>query len=435
MINSIIFYFVPTCINAFTVLTILSMLLKEKFNFKDKKTYIGIFLLILLIVLNIIYVTGFIRIVVTLIILTIMTWYIFRKNIFDCFTATCVDEFIMIAAEIICMLLFSIFKINLILFSVNSFISNCTVNLSVSLCALLLFKINFVRTTCEKVLNYLSKTDIIKKIIVLLIFFITLNILLMFIYSTNINGYVILINLIFVIIYSVIIYFLLNEKNKNIEFKQQNEILISNLFEYEKMLDYQRVNNHENKNQLLVIKDMIRKTNKKALEYIDTIIDEKRKDDEGLYTYAKIIPAGGLQGLIYQKMLEMKEKHINIELNVDKEVRKVNLDHISNRTKYDLYRAVGIIIDNAIDETLKLKEKSIMIIMYKEDNNIVIEVSNRCKDIPDLSKIDEKGYTTKSTGHGYGLSLLKSIANNDCISNIRSINKDIFTQIIKVKIN
>jgi len=200
------------------------------------------------------------------------------------------------------------------------------------------------------------------------------------------------------------------------------------------MLDYQRVNNHENKNQLLVIRSMISKNNKKALEYLDEIITEKRKDDEGLYTYAKIIPEGGLQGLVYQKMLKMKENNITVNLNVDKKIRKVNFDNLSSKTNYDLCRIVGVILDNAIEEVVKLKEKEIVISMYKDEISFVIEVSNKCKTIPDLSKLDEKGYTTKTKGHGYGLSLLKEIIeNNKQFINERSLNKDIFTQIIKIK--
>ena len=72
----------------------------------------------------------------------------------------------------------------------------------------------------------------------------------------------------FIILYSIIMFIFLFEKNKNIIYIKENKILIDNLNEYEKMLDYQRVNNHENKNQLLVIKSMIEKKDKKLLELV-----------------------------------------------------------------------------------------------------------------------------------------------------------------------
>lgn len=433
MIGSIIFYFVPSLISLIGILYISNKFLNIDINLFKIRTIAAIIGFIILNILIYVNIDGFLRMVVNTLIIIVTIKLLYKVVLTEAVSTAVLIEVLNFISELIITIILILLQINIE--SLNTDVTTFIfINFIITFIALMEYNIPFINKFINRIMDFFFNVDGVKKYLLIFIFFVTLNVLLVSLYFWD-NKYITIINLLFIIVYSSIMYFFINEKNKNIEFKQQNDALVSSLFEYEKMLDYQRVNNHENKNQLLVIKDMIRKTNKKALEYIDTIIDEKRKDDEGLYAYAKIIPAGGLQGLIYQKMLEMKEKHINIELNVDKEVRKVNLDHISNRTKYDLYRAVGIIIDNAIDETLKLKEKSIMIIMYKEDNNIVIEVSNRCKDIPDLSKIDEKGYTTKSTGHGYGLSLLKSITNNDCISNIRSINKDIFTQIIKVKIN
>jgi len=73
--------------------------------------------------------------------------------------------------------------------------------------------------------------------------------------------------------------------------------------------------------------------------------------------------------------------------------------------------------------------------MYKEGYNFIIEVGNKCKEVPDLDKIDNKGYTTKEKGHGYGLSLVKDICSkSENISNERKIIGDIFIQIIKIKL-
>lgn len=432
MIEEILLIF----INIAAAIIVLHFIRDRKINFKDLNLYAAFFLMSGFLLVNYIYTNSFMRLFISTTIVFVGNYIIFRDEIRETLISTLMNQLIVVISEVAYLLIYIILVHPLGGEElINSVFGSLILNIVVSIIMVVISVLQITKNIYSKLLSTINKIKVSTLLIFALVLIFPINILVFMVYLGSSIFTVLITIILFLILYSIILYFAINEKNKNIEFKQQNDALVSSLFEYEKMLDYQRVNNHENKNQLLVIKDMIRKTNKKALEYIDTIIDEKRKDDEGLYAYAKIIPAGGLQGLIYQKMLEMKEKHINIELNVDKEVRKVNLDNISNRTKYDLYRAVGIIIDNAIDETLKLKEKSIMIIMYKEDNNIVIEVSNRCKDIPDLSKIDEKGYTTKSTGHGYGLSLLKSIANNNCISNIRSINKDIFTQIIKVKIN
>ena len=239
----------------------------------------------------------------------------------------------------------------------------------------------------------------------------------------------------FLFIYCIIFFFFLFERNANVKYKQEREMLINNLNQYEKMLDYQRVNNHENKNQLLVIKSMIEKKDEKTLDYINEIIKDKREDNEILYTKAKRIPSGGLQGLIYQKMLLGQENKIRFNLNVSKDIRKIDIFEENSKLNYDICRIIGIVLDNAIEEVVKLNrsEREILISMYI-DEYFIIEVSNHFIGSIDFEKIYSKGYTTKSKGHGYGLSLLKKIVDeNENIINEKQVLDDIFTQIIKIK--
>ena len=432
MSNLIIYLF----IEFFTypvILYIHSSMLNLKIDLKKASTYFGVIFFTIINYLNFIYMDGFLRFFVSTIILMISSYIIFKDSVHKVFGAVILQQLLFFLSEFLFALIALMLDFNLENFMILShgiIISNYII----ALLGLVLYKLPFINRLCKFVIHFLNKIEGIRKYIVVLFLMVTLNILLMSIYFDSNNQFIIFINISFIIIYSIIVFQSISEKSENIKFKQQNEMLLDNLNEYEKMLDYQRVNNHENKNQLLVIRSMISKNNKKALNYLDEIITEKRKDDEGLYTYAKIIPEGGLQGLVYQKMLKMKENNININLNVDRKIRKVNFEEISSKVNYDLCRAIGIILDNAIEEVIKLKEKEILISMYKDEDYFVIEVSNKCETIPDLSKMDEKGYTTKSEGHGYGLSLLCDIISNDKnIINERRIYKDIFTQIIKIK--
>lgn len=434
MIENILNYVLPCSINMITVLYIQKSILNKKLDFKDYRLYLGMFFLIICSIFNYIFVSGFVRIITSIIIFTIIFQFVFREKIYTIFSISVFQQIILFIAELACAIIFSIFKINMLTLSSSSFVNLLILNIIISILAVVIYKIKFVTNTCDKLLTYLNKFNGIKKLVIVFIFFITMNVLLMLMYFSNDNKYIVLINSIFIVMYSVIIYMLIVEKNETIKYKEQNEALLDNLSDYEKMLDYQRVSNHENKNQLLVIRSMISKNNTKALDYLDEIITEKRNDDEGLYTYAKTIPEGGLQGLVYQKMLKMKENDIKINLNVDRKIRKFNFDNIPSKTNYDLCRIVGIILDNAIEEVIKLKDREILISMYKDKDYFIIEVSNKCDTIPDLSKLDEKGYTTKTEGHGYGLCLLKEIIeNNNLFINKRNVNKDIFTQIIKIK--
>lgn len=432
MIEQFKFYILPSAITFIGIIYIQSKIMNVKFDFKSKHSYLAMILFLILNILSYLYVDGFLRMVVNTIIIILVSYSIFKLDINNIVGAVLLEQILYFISEFLAVVLLVIIGINPESMNTNLIVF-IILNLVVSLVAIILFNIPFIKKKISNIMIYLSNITSIKKYILAFVFFITLNVFLVLLYFYD-NKCIIIINSVFIIIYTAIMYFTLNEKNENIRFKQENEELLTNLNEYEKMLDYQRVSNHENKNQLLIIRSMISKNNTKALNYLDEIITEKRKDDEGLYTYAKIIPEGGLQGLVYQKMLKMKEYDIKINLNVNRTIRKIKFDKISSKVNYDLCKAVGIILDNAIEETIKLIEKEILIVMYSENNEFIIEVSNKCETIPDLSRLDEEGYTTKTEGHGYGLCLLKNIvSNNDCITNERSLNKDIFTQIIKIK--
>ena len=62
---------------------------------------------------------------------------------------------------------------------------------------------------------------------------------------------------IMITIYTIIVISTINEFYQKNRIQSEYDILLKNLNEYENLLDLQRVSNHENKNQLLVIKGMI----------------------------------------------------------------------------------------------------------------------------------------------------------------------------------
>ena len=131
----------------------------------------------------------------------------------------------------------------------------------------------------------------------------------------------------------------------------------------------------------------------------------------------------------------MKDNLIVFNINVSRDVRKICLDNLSMNDTYNLCKIVGVLLDNAIEESLKIDDKLITISLYVDNNMLIIDISNKFKGKIDLELIDNVGFTTKGNGHGYGLTLIKKIiSQSDIFINERQINNDLFKQIIKVKI-
>ncbi len=434
MLEAIKMYFLPCLINIITVVYIISKILDEKIDYKSKKLYLIIVILTLLSIFNYYYVMKSLRFASSTIMIMVFICFIFNRSKSEIVIVTVIEQLILFVSE------FLFFLIILIIFGNIDGVFNDTMgiiisNLSISFISYVFINFNFILKRLRIVLNSICNMKDIDKYIVFFLFILSINFLLFHIYDDYNDKFSILFNAILIALYSFMLYVLLSEKNKNIIYMKENKTLISNLNEYEKMLDYQRVNNHENKNQLLVIKEMIKKKNDNVIEYIDEIVKEKREDNEDLYTKTKRIPSGGLQGLIYQKMLLGQENGIKFNLNISSKVRKISIFETNLKLNYAICRIVGIILDNAIEETIKLdkKDREIVILMYV-DEYFFIEVSNHFKGEIDLDKIYSKKYTTKGKGHGYGLALLKEIVDsNENIINDKQVINDIFTQIIKIK--
>ena len=434
MLEIIKISFLPCFINILIAIYLQSKILDKKIKLNVKNCIIFI-ALILFCILNYNFVDSFLRILTNTILLSFYSYLIFKANFYKCFIVSFLEQLLLFISELFYMIVFFAFSINLLNLSQSNFIGSLIVNLMVSFTSILIYNFKGIKLIINQLLSIFEKINNIVIYIILFIFVVTLSFFLNSNYVSSNSFNKALINTLFIILYSIIMFIFLFEKNKNIIYLKENKILLSNLNEYEKMLDYQRVNNHENKNQLLVIKSMIEKKDKKLMEYINEIIKEKREDNEIVYNKAKRIPSGGLQGLIYQKMLLMQENNIEVNLDINNQVRKIDLENMSPKMNYDICRIVGIIIDNAIEETTKFskKDREIIISMYTDDM-FIIEVSNRIKDDVDLSKIYDKGYTSKEKGHGYGLSLLKKIVDeNEKIMNEVKIVNNIFTQVIKIK--
>lgn len=435
MIDILIKNVIPCSINIIVIIYIISKLLNKSFNFNNPKNYIFVVLLIVVNVANFLYFDDLVRIVVSTIFISIANYLIFNETLNRTVVSTITEQLLMFISEII----YAVCLINLLDVNGNSLISEYYGTLIsvlfISAIAIILINVKIIKKFLLKIVNGSNKLKSSYLTASALLLILIMNILLVTVYhDVNIET-IILVNFVFIIMCACILYKNLVDGSNIVKMQVENKALLNNLEEYEKMLDYQRVANHKNKNQLLVVRSLLKENeNSDALNYVNEVLDDKKDDNDVLFGRAKKIPSGGLQGIVYQKMLVMNDKNIKPILDVSNSVKKFKFENLDTKLNYDICRIVGVFLDNSIEETEKLDEREIMLSMYEQNNDLVIEISNKFKNVPDLERLEEKGYSTKGKGHGYGLSLVNDIVNNNNqIINEKGITRNIFTQKLIIK--
>ena len=198
-----------------------------------------------------------------------------------------------------------------------------------------------------------------------------------------------------------------NAKNKQTKVKQEYDSLQKYMKLYEDLINEKSKQQHENRNQLIIIKSMLTSKNSKASKYIDQILNIE--DDTKNYNYLNKlnhIPEG-LKGLIFYKIEEMKKLGIDVYLDVPNKFDK-NSVKICEKNLSNLSRIIGVYLDNA-KEAAMIADKKYVVIQIMLEKDIEFTISNTYKEVTNIDKIDKIGFTTKGKGHGYGLPLVKDI--------------------------
>lgn len=431
IISALIYSFVF----AISMLYIASKLSDKTYNYKDYKFYIFIIIFTIFIMLNYIYTNSFVKVILIILLYSISIKFLLKEKLINSIILAVYYEIIIVISEAI----FALF-INVVLNMnaveiVNTLFGNFWANIIIDIISIIMIKIKGVKKFYKFIISTIEKINAKHIILLCLFVMIVLNVLEATLYYDFSFKYLLIFNVLIIMFCFAIILYSFNANSKYNKVSDKYNITLNSLKEYEDILDRYRINNHENKNQLLTLRNMISKKNKRAINYIDEIINNKLKDNEKLMSEVNVIPAGGLRGLIYSKLLYMNQNKIYYNLNISKKVKTVNLiNNITDSDMSEMCEIIGVYIDNAIDAVNELKKKQIFIEMFFEENTLIISISNNYKGNLELDKFDQKGYTTKGNNRGYGLSLVKQIINNNKkFSNERCISGNMFSQILKIK--
>lgn len=434
-----IVYFIGALLDGMTKIDLAMLVMGTTGMLKSKRFWFSVMLVSLYIFASYLMTSNVVKVILDFVSLAFCCYYLIKFNKKN-FIQIVLVSFVIWVSMLLIDVLFSVLLLYILKFDLNYinsipyfkvFLTSCVCFIMV-----LIFSNKKLRNGIYKVTNIDSyvKGYYVILIIILSVLLFSISV---YICLFNYNIGIILSTLfIMITIYTIIVVRTINEFYQKNRIQSEYDILLKNLNEYENLLDLQRVTNHENKNQLLVIKGMIDKGESNTSEYINSIIDTQYKDNDAIIYKTNRIPSGGLRGLIYYKILTMKEKKINSNLDVDRSLNELDFDNIPIKTNQELCKIVGVFLDNAIQAVSELKKKEIDIYLKYENDELYIKVSNNYSGIIELDKIDNSGYTTKGKGHGYGLSLVKGIIReNDCFKNDREIHGKVFSQIIRLKIN
>ena len=409
-------------------------LANKKISLKNYKLYITLCGMMMTSALNFFIVNKYFRIILITVILILFFSFLFQENIKKCIIIPIYCQFLTILSEgiytIVLIIIMNKNTTKIINFLEITFLTN----LMVSAILISLVRLKLVRKLYDFIYKLIESISYKALSLACFMLMIIANILVMTSYYKIEFTYYFLFNTLMIIICMVIIVHSFKTQNNYNKVADQYNIAKNSLRDYENMMTKYRVTNHENKNLLLTVRAMTVNKEKNIPEYIDSIIEEKYEDDEKLLFEMSVIPTGGLRATIYSEILKIKENKINYNLNIDRKISTIDLIELDTNTIIDVCKIIGVFIDNSIEAVKRLKAKNINIDMYIIDNKLCIKVLNNYRGNIDITRINEEGYTTKGKGHGYGLSLVKNIIeNNSLLDNATEITKNTFSQVLKIK--
>ncbi|MEK5271193.1 GHKL domain-containing protein [Aeribacillus sp. FSL K6-8394] len=257
--------------------------------------------------------------------------------------------------------------------------------------------------------------------------------------STGETGKFIGLSLLFFLIYlsisiiTFIIYAIHLKKQFNLQKKvKEFESLMKYTSEIEKQYQNMRKFRHDYQNILLSIEIFI---SEKDLEGLKKYYEEVLKPTSK-FLYENNFKLGNLskikikelKSIFASKLMLAQELGINARFEANTYIFELPID------SYTLITSVGILLDNAIEELIHIKNGELSTGIIKDGNCFSIIVQNSCRsNIPKIHLLKEPGFSTKGKGRGLGLSnlheLLSPLKN---VTTETTIRDNLFTQIIYI---
>ena len=200
----------------------------------------------------------------------------------------------------------------------------------------------------------------------------------------------------------------------------------------ESLTDELRIFKHRYNNIMLTISGYLNDNDIEGLNNCmrDVIRKSQAKNDNKNFSELKKIKDSGIKSLLIDKIIKIENtRKISAEIFINKEIRNFYID------TFDMVNILGILTDNAIEESMKVDDPKIIINIIDTNKYIVFSIANKFKDKPDISRIFKKGFSTKGVNRGIGLYDLQKIINEsqNLMLNTKITDDGYFFQEIKIR--
>lgn len=330
----------------------------------------------------------------------ILNSYLFKSSNSETFYLTLVSIVIFISIRLIIISIFSYIGLT------NT--SAYEYEYRILMLFILYFTLIFLKLPLYKFREYLINSQYIFKIVVVNSFTFLISLVSFY----NFNTAVLLENIIFVLVFLLIILFinlitLIVQREKLIQ-KRRLDTIENYVPVIDDLIDEVRSKQHEFDNKILAIYSILEtsqnldEAKKKLGSYTDSIkIDYEIKK-------IMVIDNKVIAGFIYSKLKLAKLRNITLDVNILTKLNKTPIE------EYELIEILGILIDNAIEASVY--NDIIYLYINKNNDNLEVLLRNPYKYTSNLefSKMFELGYSTKSkNSRGYGLNNVKNIINDN----------------------
>jgi two-component system CitB family sensor kinase len=166
-----------------------------------------------------------------------------------------------------------------------------------------------------------------------------------------------------------------------------------------------RAQNHEFMNKLHTISGLIQlEEYDEVVEYICHISKVRQEVSDILSKRIKSVHIAGLLLAKYNKATEAK---ISVEIDANSYIDKIP----ESITEDEICSVIGNLIENSIEELVKIENGSIYIKVNSTNDSLSIRIRDNGPGIKEdiIDKIFTRGFTTKAGNRGFGLSIVKQI--------------------------